>query len=417
MNKINFSLGVEYFCYFVVAAGYFLFPWKLNQGIALVSIGFLLWLFNNKKNPILKKWIKDPLTILLVFFLIVCIVRTQGLPAEWSASVADSISRYYKYIFSIIAIAAMMNPVLRKFAMSAFFVSVFLIVISMHLNIFWNLPWSNPTVKGWGHDQTVVGDYITQNLFVNIFIILALDFCIKAKNKYKKIFFGIAVLMGGHAMLFLSIGRTGYLLLTASLASYAFWVIHSKWKWIALILIPMAACLAIYNSEYALQRVQQAVTEAKNAVASIEGNEIPDNTSIGARIYMWNQSWNIISQRPITGWGVGSYPHRWCETVPEVWCNETAKHHPHNQYLMFWMELGLLGLLIYISMIIYLAYRGMRDKINGGVMVALMMMLFVDGFINSPLYVRREYQLFLLIIPLIYSYLNAKPNIEVRKKL
>ena len=83
---------------------------------------------------------------------------------------------------------------------------------------------------------------------------------------------------------------------------------------------------------------------------------------------------------------------------------------------MFWMELGLAGLLIYISIIIYLTYRGMRDKVNGGVLVALMMMLIVDGFINSPLYVRREYQLFLLMIPLIYSCLNTKSDIEVGKK-
>ena len=408
MGKEKFLIGFDYFCYGLIGLGYFLFPWKLNQGTAIIGVGLLMWGLKNIRGRIFKDWISDPLVILIISFLLICIFQIKDLPSGWSASVADSISRYYKYIFSIIAIAAMMNSILRNVAMKAFFVSILLIVVSMHLNIFWNLPWSNPTVKGWGNDQTVVGDYITQNLFVNIFVILSMDFLLKNKEIYKKFFFGVAFLAGVHAMLFLSAGRTGYLLLTVSLGVYAIWAIHSKWKWLVVLLLPALVSVAIYSSENASQRVKLAVKETKEAVHSIENNETPDLTSIGARIYMWDQSLSIISKKPLAGWGVGSYPHRWCEKVPEVWCNETAKYHPHNQYLMFWMELGLPGLLIYISIICYLVFRGIQDKKNGGILLALMAILFVDSFINSPLYVRREYQLFLLAIPLIYSFLVKK---------
>ncbi|MFS4549573.1 O-antigen ligase family protein [Comamonas resistens] len=409
MHIRNFTLkSIENIYLILIILGYFLFPWKLNQGIALIGMGLLIWLIINFKNPDLRFLIKDPLVILILLFLSLCILQIREIPENRSISVADSISRYYKYFFSVLAIGAMMDTRLRNHSVRAFFISVLLIIVSMHLNIFWNLPWSNTTTKGWGNDQTVVGDYITQNLFTCLFVILAIDSFIKSTKKYHKIFFIIAALLGVHAILFLSIGRTGYVLLTVSLGVYALWAIQSKLKWLVLIGLAGVVSLAIYSSDHASQRVQLAMTEATNAVDSIKNDKVPDLTSIGARIYMWDQSLNIVSQKPIFGWGIGSYPQRWCTTVPEVWCNETAKYHPHNQYLMFWIELGFPGVILFLAIMFYLSRTGMKDKKHGGTLISLVAILFIDSFINSPLYVRREYQFFLLCIPLMYSFVMPK---------
>ena len=398
INALSFSL---------IFIGYFLFPWKINQGIALVGLGLISWAIFNLRSENIKKWLSDPLTKLILAFLLICIFQTINTPEIWSTSASDSISRYYKYIFSILAIAAMNEKHIRDACLKAFFASILLIVISMHLNIFWNLPWSNPTIKGWGNDQTVVGDYITQNLFVCLFIILSLDFFKKSINLHQKIFFSTCFFMGVHAILFLSIGRTGYVLLTSALGIYTLWAIQFKWKWPVLIVIIGSVSIALYSSQHASDRVKLAVTEANNAITDIQNNKAPELTSIGARIYMWDQTWKIISQKPIAGWGIGSYPHQWCKTVPEYWCNETAKYHPHNQYLMFWVELGIIGLFFYLAILWYLMRQGYRDKNNGGPLVALIIILIIDSLINSPLYVRREYQFFLLSIPLLYSYIRS----------
>lgn len=394
-----------------ISFGYFLFPWKINQGTAVVGSGLILWLACNLRDQNTKKTLKDPLIILISVFLLICILQSIKIPEAWSASAADSISRYYKYLFSIIAIAAMSDQRIRNISVKAFFSSILLIVISMHLNIFWNLPWSNTTIKGWGNDQTVVGDYITQNLFVCLFIILSLDFFRNSKFKYQKIFFLITFIAGVHAILFLSIGRTGYLLITTALGVYSLWAIQSRWKWLTLFTLIGTVAIAIHSSQHASDRVKLALSEANTAIASIKNNQVPDLTSIGARIYMWDQTWQIITQKPLKGWGVGSYPHQWCKNVPNFWCNETAKYHPHNQYLMFWVELGIAGLLIFLVMIFYLINKGIKDNKNGGVLLSLTVILLVDSFINSPFYVRREYQFFLLCIPLAYSLLkNSQDN-------
>ena len=100
INALSFSL---------IFIGYFLFPWKINQGIALVGLGLISWAIFNLRSENIKKWLSDPLTKLILAFLLICIFQTINTPEIWSASASDSISRYYKYIFSILAIAAM-NP-------------------------------------------------------------------------------------------------------------------------------------------------------------------------------------------------------------------------------------------------------------------------------------------------------------------
>ncbi len=399
--KLSFSL---------IIFGYFLFPWKINQGTAIIGIGLIVWSVLSLRSEEISKWIKDPLTILMSVFLLICALQTLNTPKDWAASASDSVSKYYKYAFSIIAIAAMNDKRIRDTSIKTFFASIWLIVISMHLNIFFNLPWSNTTTKGWGNDQTVVGDYITQNLFVCLFIILSLDFFRKSINRYQKLFFGTSFLLGIHAIIFLSIGRTGYLLITSALGIYVLWAIRSKWKWLTLLTLIGSVSIAIFSSQHASDRVKLALTEANLAIVAIKNDEAPDLTSIGARIYMWDQTLKIIAQKPLMGWGVGSYPHQWCKTVPEAWCNETSKYHPHNQYLMFWVELGSAGLIIFLFILWYLMYKGMKDKENGGVLLALITILIIDSFINSPLYVRREYQFFLLCIPLVYSYIKDSPR-------
>ena len=98
INALSFSL---------IFIGYFLFPWKINQGIALVGLGLISWAIFNLRSENITKWLSDPLTKLILAFLLICIFQTINTPEIWSTSASDSISRYYKYIFSILAIAAM----------------------------------------------------------------------------------------------------------------------------------------------------------------------------------------------------------------------------------------------------------------------------------------------------------------------
>lgn len=71
-------------------------------------------------------------------------------------------------------------------------------------------------------------------------------------------------------------------------------------------------------------------------------------TSIGERLHLLEKGWGFIQQKPIIGWGTGSFASLWAKhKLPYM--NQIADiksniANPHNQFLLFGVELGFVGL-------------------------------------------------------------------------
>jgi O-antigen ligase len=84
------------------------------------------------------------------------------------------------------------------------------------------------------------------------------------------------------------------------------------------------------------------------------GTEV-EELSLGGRFTLWRAGVKAFAQRPITGYGVGNWRHAvspWLGPTPQV---------AHNSYLSVLVELGLVGLLLYLSMFVavFLATRSL----------------------------------------------------------
>lgn len=382
--------------------GYALFPMLLKEGTALVGIGVLIWLLSGdawRKRDFLLRDHAAQMALALVLVALVSILYTAG---SWDNNIERTLNRYWKILIFVCLIGVMLNADIRKYALYAFFAGVSFIVISMYANIWIHLPWSATKNLGFGVDHTVVGDYITQNLMVCFYALLCLDFSLKSPKAWAKVFWGFASLAAVGAIFFLSPGRTGYVLIALSLAVYLFFTFKGLWRWGGLILIFVASISVAKYSDVVNSRIDKASYEIGHLENQIGNGDVPEITSIGARVYMWMNTWELIKQRPVMGWGLGSYGVKWCDQVPEkTWC-DFASTHPHNQYFMFWVELGLLGLLSYLGMIAAMARAGVVNSTDGPLLLGVLTILAVDSAFNSPLWVSREYQFFLLMLPLIY---------------
>ncbi|MBU2566178.1 O-antigen ligase family protein [Patescibacteria group bacterium] len=92
----------------------------------------------------------------------------------------------------------------------------------------------------------------------------------------------------------------------------------------------------IYGTELHPQTIEDSLAASKKWSSSV-------------RVIIWKESWEIIKGHPILGTGLRSYktaliPYHqatWMEIFP----------HPHNIFLMLWIETGLLGLLAFIWLI------------------------------------------------------------------
>lgn len=67
-----------------------------------------------------------------------------------------------------------------------------------------------------------------------------------------------------------------------------------------------------------------------------------DHNSISCRLTFFKNTWVLIKQKPWLGWGTGSfipiYKQQFSETNTTVLPNN-----PHNEYLLWWSQLGLVG--------------------------------------------------------------------------
>lgn len=76
------------------------------------------------------------------------------------------------------------------------------------------------------------------------------------------------------------------------------------------------------------------------------------DTSSDVRVALWQGSLNLLTARPLTGSGIGGFP----VFYPEYKLDKHVEilQYPHNIFLNFWSELGILGLLWVVAFFIKL---------------------------------------------------------------
>ena len=73
-------------------------------------------------------------------------------------------------------------------------------------------------------------------------------------------------------------------------------------------------------------------------------------TSMGSRIIAWKNAIELIKEHPLLGVGTGGYEPAFVDHVKDQKGQENFLHHdPHNQFLKILAELGIVGLVIFLS--------------------------------------------------------------------
>lgn len=141
-------------------------------------------------------------------------------------------------------------------------------------------------------------------------------------------------------------GRSGYLALLVFTSAFFFFSVTGWRRYILCLFVPLLISLALSLSPLAKERIMQGVSEIRNY------DQSESVTSMGIRMIMWQNSVNIIQERPLFGHGTGAFLEAYRKQVTGVagWQGELA-HDPHNQYLRITAEHGLIGLMVFLLFI------------------------------------------------------------------
>ena len=99
---------------------------------------------------------------------------------------------------------------------------------------------------------------------------------------------------------------------------------------------------------------------------------------------MWQETWQMLKTRPLLGAGLTNYqrviqPYHQKDYI-EIYL------YPHNIFLNFWSELGLLGLLSFLLIVGWFYRVGFRNrnKNDSIMLMAGMSVILIHGLVDVP---------------------------------
>lgn len=239
------------------------------------------------------------------------------------------------------------------------------------------------------NDHTIYGACLA---FLLPFILL---FIIENKSFIKYFWLFIILIFIGAT--FLSFSRASWLSLVLIFLMYL--AIHFKIKLQFIMSVLVCISLAGYFSYNTLKTKFQSNKSVSNKDVGQHlesmGN-IKSDASNAERLNRWYCAWQMFLDKPVFGFGPGTYqfnygPYQIKEMVTRISTYKGDRGNAHSDYLGYLCETGLIGLLIYLSLIYYSIKLGLKHVYNinnqyknlSMVLLLSLTTFFIHGFFNS----------------------------------
>lgn len=203
------------------------------------------------------------------------------------------------------------------------------------------------TLVGYSRNDTFPGivlrNPVTQALTFSIGALLAglLAVTQRAWPRWARAVLAVAALLLVAQLVFMQTGRSGFVALLVAAAVTPLFLLRGRALAVAIVVVPLLGTAAVSASGNLQQRFGTAISEMRNAA------NLPEYTSMGIRMIIWQTSAELIEDRPVLGYGLGGFPSAYEQRIQQKhrdgW-KALPTADPHNQYLFLWAEAGLLGL-------------------------------------------------------------------------
>lgn len=147
-------------------------------------------------------------------------------------------------------------------------------------------------------------------------------------------------------------------------------------------------------------------------------------SSLGLRFEMWKVSVSMFMDNPLLGQGIDSFRDTWIKYLnsPEtLLLSATNRHllygHPHNDFLLVASQTGLIGLILFLSWIIYPLKKSIdylkNDKSSLSYAPALAGIILVESFMefmlsNHAIFTRHLFEYFVMTASMILIILSTR---------
>lgn len=325
----------------------------------------LFFLSGDIKNKAMLS-MQHPLSRIAVgFFMLFAIAGLYS--HAFSKDLLQYYSKMSKLLYIPFFIIFMREQKWRHIALSVFVASVtFSLIVGV---IKWKFSLSLPYFR-YAFPATVFKNYIDTNLMMaSCVFILAQSLFLDISKKIKYLCISLMMIMIGY-ILWLSEGRAGYIILITLWILFCIQHLNFKKSVIGLLGLALLVGSAFLFSTTFQERVMHVSHDIKLYQT---GDQF---TSVGQRIQYAKNTVKLALEKPVFGWGTGSFKKVYNEYAREN--NQFPSNNPHNEYLNIFFQLGIIGILYlmgFFGVILWTSFKlpAFEKHLLQGALLALML--------------------------------------------
>jgi O-antigen ligase len=332
--------------------------------LPILLLRFKLALFNMDKS-----W------LLMIALILVWPILT--LPFNYNENFWSRYEHSFRFALCIIiALSLKYNEkiyLLKGFVLGGVFASSVILIHNVILALpEWNLWHQLLSVKGNASSQK----WIMLAMMPAILLVFSLE---KNRKLHKNLILLCAFLIF-NVVAYYSISRNSHIILVACLLVFvAYFYRYFKYWLFAALSVAMLSIFSIQLFESIGGRFGQLVTEL-----NVYMNSGDFNSSVGVRAHMYMTAWNTMLENWVLGSGLGSWEKLWFE-ASRAHPNVSGINNPHNDFLLFGMENGIVGLLTILLFFIKIFIASWRNNNNiAGLGWIIGWGLMITALVNAP---------------------------------
>lgn len=384
LTLTRLSTGLRLFVICLVAASVSLPMAWISLGKLLLFVTCLIFL-----GLVLMRGTKDvAVRELWTVRAILVILAAFALGLIWTEAPGDiallALTKHSKLLEIAMLVVLIRNSREAHIAMMTFFASqAFFILSSWVMVTGFRVPWATSAMAP-QFQYVVYSTYLDQTL---IFAAAAAVFWHLRRDWGSTAWLAVAIAIAAVTNnLFLQEGKTGYIATLMILTLVIMWEIPQKWRLPVFVLAPALIGVAMYAGSNKFQaKVTQIMNESQNY--SVQDDNA---SSSGFRLHAWRRSLEAIADEPLTGHGTGS----WTKSVKQIEGANASKvfgngasSNPHQEFLLWGVELGVVGTLLLIFLLSALARDALRTDIPvRRAILSVVAVMVVACLFNSSLY-------------------------------
>jgi len=317
--------------FLTIALG-FAIPVSTSLTDLLALLILILWFLAGHYKTFMDQ-VRNPLVRASLLLFLIFVIGMFYTPVSFGEA-GMMLKKYRELLYLIAFVPFLSREQHRNWAQCAFGLSMVVTLIASFYTFYFSPE---------GLDKALIGqafkDRISHSFLVAAFAFGLMTYAMVHKNN-KQYAIGLSALfiLATVNLFFMVIGRTGYVLFY--LLFIIFWAQQFKWRFTIyglLMLLILNFGLISVSSPYQ-HRVYETVF---NTLKYFKKGD--SETSIGLRLEFMINSYQLLAERPVFGYGTGSFKSQYAE-LAEAKGLKVKTANPHNEYLMTGVQTGLVGI-------------------------------------------------------------------------